>query len=116
MWGNVELDVALAHLWSQEISEVQQLRMELQQEEEKTSNIANILKSSCLEVTLLPLVHQFSSTLVGGEKKHQRFSINFPNYIEMKKEETIPQIFKHIGEDACQYNFSVAMPRCWLER
>ena len=37
--------------------EVQQLQMELQQEEEKTSNIANILKSSCLEGTLLPLFH-----------------------------------------------------------
>ena len=56
------------------------------------------------------------STLVGGEKKHQRSSINFPNYIEMKKEETIPQIVRHIGEDACQDNFSIAMPRCWLER
>ena len=30
--------------------------------------------------------------------------------------QTDRQILKHIGEDACQYNFSIAMPRYWLER
>ena len=107
--------MALTHPWSQGILRSAATMNGLQQEEEKTSNIANILKSSCLEGTLLPLFHYFSSTLVGGEK-HQHSSINFPNYTEMKKEETIPQILRHIGEDVCQYNFSVAMPRCWLER
>ena len=77
--------MALAHPWSQNIlqSAATMDGAASRREDIKHSKYSKEQLPGGYTPTFISLVF---STLVGGEKKHQHSSINFPNYIEMKKE------------------------------
>ena len=114
--GNVEFDVTLAHPRSQDILQsaaTMDGAAARRKEDIKHSKYSKEQLPGGYTPALTPLVFEHFG---GWGEEASTSSINFRNYTEMKKEEPIPQILRLIGEDACQYNFSVVMPRCWLKR
>ena len=113
--GNAELDVALAHPWSWDILQraaTMDGAAARRREDIKHNKYSKEQLPGGYTPALIPLVFEHFG---GWGEEASAFLNKLSNLYRDEEERNNPSDLRHIGENVCQYNFSVAMPRCWLK-